>query len=207
MKRLLVHCHPWVASLPLLLALAGCEAPTALPPLAPEAVILAFGDSLTEGVGARAGQSYPAVLERLARRRVVNAGVRGEESDEGLRRLAGVLKRAGPDLVILGHGGNDILRRRDLARTESNLRGMVELARRDGAAVVLLGVPGFGLFLGTHAMYERIAESLEVPLEGEALADILGDPALKSDPIHPNAAGYRRLAEAVHALLRERGAL
>jgi lysophospholipase L1-like esterase len=191
----------------LLLALAGCEAPTALPPLAPDAVILAFGDSLTEGVGASRGQAYPAVLEALSGRRVVNAGVRGEESAAGLTRLPGVLERVGPDLVILGHGGNDILRRRDLARSASNLRGMVELARRNGAAVVMLGVPGFGLFLGTHPMYGQIAESLQVPLEGEALANILGDPALKSDAIHPNAEGYRRLAEAVHALLQERGAL
>ena len=170
-------------------------------------MILAVGDSLTHGTGAAPQESYPAVLETLTGRRVVNAGVPGEESDAGLARLTRLLNQVKADLVILGHGGNDILRGRDPARTESNLRQMVELARQQGASVVLLGVPSPSIFLGTHPLYERLAESLQIPLEEDALPDILGDGALKSDPIHPNAAGYRKLAEAVYDLLVERGAL
>ena len=191
----------------LLLLLPACGQETRLPALPPSAVILAVGDSLTHGTGAARQESYPAVLETLTGRRVVNAGVPGEESDAGLVRLTRLLNQVKSDLVILGHGGNDILRGRDPARTESNLRQMVELARQHGASVVLLGVPSPSIFLGTHPLYERLAESLQIPLEEDALPDILGDGALKSDPIHPNAAGYRKLAEAVYDLLVERGAL
>ena len=191
----------------LLLLLPACGQETRLPALPPSAVILAVGDSLTHGTGAAPQESYPAVLETLTGRRVVNAGVPGEESDAGLARLTRLLNQVKADLVILGHGGNDILRGRDPARTESNLRQMVELARQHGASVVLLGVPSPSIFLGTHPLYERLAESLQIPLEEDALPDILGDGALKSDPIHPNAAGYRKLAEAVYDLLVERGAL
>ena len=191
----------------LLLLLPACGQETRLPALPPSAVILAVGDSLTHGTGAAPQESYPAVLETLTGRRVVNAGVPGEESDAGLARLTRLLNQVKSDLVILGHGGNDILRRRDPAHTESNLRQMVELARQQGASVVLLGVPSPSIFLGTHPLYERLAESLQIPLEEDALPDILGDGALKSDPIHPNAAGYRKLAEAVYDLLVETGAL
>ena len=191
----------------LVLLLPACGRETRLPALSPHAVILAVGDSLTHGTGAQPQESYPAVLETLTGRRVVNAGVPGEESDAGLARLTRLLNQVKADLVILGHGGNDILRRRDPAHTESNLRQMVELARQQGASVVLLGVPSPSIFLGTHPLYERLAESLQIPLEEDALPDILGDGALKSDPIHPNAAGYRKLAEAVYDLLVERGAL
>jgi len=81
------------------------------------------------------------------------------------------------------------------------------LVRARGASPVLLGVPKPGLFLGTHPLYRELAAELDVPLEDEALADILGDRELKSDEIHPNAAGYRRLAEALDQLLQNSGAL
>jgi acyl-CoA thioesterase I len=191
----------------LLLLLGGCGKEAPLPPLPSNPVIVAFGDSLTEGTGAAPEESYPAVLDALTGRRVVNAGKRGEETDAGLARLPGVMAETRPDLVILEHGGNDILRHRDLDRTEENLRQMVLLVRRDGASVVLVGIPSLGLFLGTHHLYEDLAGSLNVPLEGHALENILGKADLKSDFIHPNAAGYRALGEAIYRLLVERGAL
>lgn len=190
----------------ILLLLVGCSRESRLPALAPDAVILAFGDSLTHGTGARPEESYPAILEATAGRRVVNAGVPGEETDAGLARLDDLLDEHDPRLVILGHGGNDMLRKRDPAETEANLRQMVLRVRARGASAILLGVPKPGIFLGTHPMYERVAASLDVPLESEALADILADRTLKADPLHPNAAGYRVLAEAVYRLLSETGA-
>ena len=81
-------------------------------------------------------------------------------------------------------------------------------SRGRGVAVVLIGVPDLGLLLGRSAgLYGELAEDLEIPYDGEALPAILKQPALKSDAIHPNAKGYRKLAEGVAALLRKSGAI
>lgn len=194
----------WV--LAVLLAACGSSTP-ALSPLGPDAVILAFGDSLTAGTGASADDSYPAVLERLTNLKVVNAGVPGETSAGGLRRLPRELERHAPNLMVLCHGGNDFLRKLDADGAEQNLRRMVGMAKERGVAVVMVGVPKPGVFLSTAELYARVAEAERVPLEREALPDILGDNRLKSDTVHPNAAGYERLATAVRDLLRESGAL
>ena len=171
--------------LALTLLLSACGADPQLPPLTGDAVVLAFGDSLTRGTGAKNDESYPAVLAAATGLHVINAGIPGEESDAGLERLPELLAEAEPNLVILGHGGNDLLRKRDLNLTKANLRQMAELARASGASVVLLGVPKPGLFIGTHPLYRELAEELELPLEDEALADILADPGRKSTQSTP----------------------
>jgi len=195
----------------LLLVLAalpyGCGSDPELPPLAASDRVLAFGDSLTYGTGAPRGKSYPDVLAGLIGRKVVNAGVPGEVTADGLQRLSGVLAKVSPRLVVLCHGGNDMLRKRNLAAAESNLRSMIETIRATGAAVVMLGVPRPGVFLSTAEFYERIAEDMQVPIEADIVPDLLGDRQFKSDAVHPNARGYARLAEAIDKLLRERGAL
>jgi acyl-CoA thioesterase I len=172
-----------------------------------DAVILTFGDSLTYGVGARRHESYPTVLQQLTGRTVVNSGVPGELSGEGLARLPGVVAREQPDLVVLCHGGNDLLRRRDRAETEQNLRAMVTHLQEREIAVVLIGVPEVGVFLRTAELYRSVATDLAVPLQDDIIPSLLGDTALKADQIHPNAAGYALLAEAVDSLLRQHGAL
>jgi len=192
----------------LLLLAAGCgESTPALDALAPDARVLAFGDSLTHGTGADPAASYPAVLARRIDREVVNAGVPGEETAAGLARLPGVLERERPDLLILCHGGNDILRGRDPDRARDNLAAMVELARGRGVDVVLVGVPERSLFSSVAGFYADVAATHGVPLEGEVIREILDTPELRSDRVHPNAAGYRRLAEAVHRLLARAGAV
>jgi lysophospholipase L1-like esterase len=90
---------------------------------------------------------------------------------------------------------------------EANLRRMVDNARRRGVAVVLIGVPRPAFFGGTADFYERIAEDLALPFEGEVLNDILKDNEFKSDPIHPNARGYQMFAQALAELLRRAGAV
>jgi lysophospholipase L1-like esterase len=199
----------WLAALAVLLVLAACDSgPPKLAKLPADGVVLAFGDSLTHGSGARAEASYPAVLQELIGRRVVRAGVPGEVTARGLARLPGVLRDSAPDLVVLIHGGNDLLQRRSREDTRANLRAMVQLARERGAAVVLIGAPNLGLILGRSAgFYEELAEELDLPYDGETLPAILTQPSLKSDTIHPNAQGYRKLAEAVADLLRRSGAI
>jgi acyl-CoA thioesterase I len=196
-----------ITALLLLLQLAACSNTPPLPPLAADAVILAFGDSLTYGTGAAESESYPSVLEKLSGRRIVNAGVPGEISETGLQRLPEVLDREKPALLLLCHGGNDLLRKLDQAATANNLREMVRTAKAKGISVVLLSVPAPDLSLSPPQYYADIAKEFSLPIENKALSQILGKGSLKSDYIHPNAAGYRKLAEAVFALLKKSGAL
>jgi len=196
------------AALALAVLVAACSSgQPKLARLAPDAVVLAFGDSLTAGVGANPGESYPARLEALIGRKVVSAGVPGETSAAGLARLPAALEEAKPQLVILCEGGNDFLQKLDEAQAASNLRAMVRLAQSRGAQVVLIAVPKPGLLPSPADFYAAIAKELAVPNEESALKKILTDNSLKSDLVHPNAAGYARLAEAVAALLRKTGAV
>lgn len=187
---------------------AACSGPPPLEPLADDARILAFGDSLTHGTGAGDGANYPAVLERLSGREVIESGVPGELSAEGRQRLPGVLDAVDPDLVILLHGGNDILRGKDLEATRHNLMAMVDSARERGIPVVLVGVPARELFFRSTAdLYYTVAERRGLPLEADIMETIIDSPELRSDSVHPNADGYQRLAQALHDLLVRAGAL
>ncbi|MDA7818466.1 GDSL-type esterase/lipase family protein, partial [Sulfurimonas sp.] len=121
-------------------------------------VILAFGDSLTYGYGVSKELSYPSQLQKKTSLHVINAGISGEESTQGLKRLPKLLKQS-PDIVILCHGGNDILRKRSLTQLKQNLKEMVILIRRSGAKVLLVGVPSFGLFgFDTVELYDELAD-------------------------------------------------
>lgn len=185
------------------IALAGCDRQPKIGRLAPGDVILAFGDSLTYGTGAPRDQSYPTQLERSLNYRVVNAGIPGEVSAAGLSRLPGLIEQFQPDLIIICHGGNDFLRRNSPEEVKQNLRQMVSLARGRGIDVILVSVPQLGLLLSPAPLYAEVAEEFSIPLEKEALTDILSEPALKSDRIHPNARGYGRMAEAFAALIEK----
>ncbi|MCH9672380.1 MAG: arylesterase [Gammaproteobacteria bacterium] len=190
------------------LLLVGCgSGEPGIEPLASGATVLAFGDSLTFGTGAKPEESYPVVLTALTGLTVVNAGVPGEVSVDGLRRLQATLERESPKLVVLCHGGNDILRRLDVKATEQNLRAMVAQIRDYGASVVMLGVPAPSLLLGAAPFYEQVAEDLGVPYDGDIIGELLRDNRLKSDTVHPNAQGYDLLAQAVVSLLQKAGAL
>ena len=189
-----------------LLAACGAKTPT-LPKLGTDAVLLAFGDSITFGTGASENQSYPAVLEGLIGRNVYAAGVPGEVSAAGLARLPSALDYYHPQLLILCTGGNDFLRKLGKQQAAENLRAMVRTARDKGVAVMLIAVPEPGLMPSPPGFYKDIAKEFGIPYEDGALAKILRDNELKSDLIHPNAKGYARLAEAVAGVLKKSGAL
>ncbi len=190
-----------------LIMLCACSKRPRLPVLPPDAVLLAFGDSITFGTGAAPTESYPALLESLIKRRVVNAGVPGEVTAEGRERLAAVLDEQRPAVILLCLGGNDFLQHQDETRTSENLRAMVSLAKERGIGVLLIAVPKLGFGLELPKLYQEIAEDLTIPLERKALKQILATNSLKSDPIHPNATGYRILAESVARQLHDSGAL
>ncbi|MCP8897857.1 arylesterase [Gilvimarinus xylanilyticus] len=187
--------------------LAACSRGPVLEYLPPDAVILAFGDSLTRGTGAAAGESYPEQLAALIGREVINRGVPGETSAQGLTRLPGVLDEVQPQLLLLCHGGNDILRTLSMTQMQSNLQQMIDLARERDIQVVLIGVPKRSLLLREEPIYHELAEQNSLPLLDDIVADVLGESELRSDRVHPNRAGYRQMAEAVQELLLEKGAL
>jgi lysophospholipase L1-like esterase len=186
---------------------AACGDAPKLAPLAPDAVVLAFGDSLTYGTGASEAESYPAQLERLIGRTVVRAGVPGEVSAQALARLPDALAEHQPRLLVLCIGGNDFLRNLGKAQVAANVQTMVAVARQRGIDVVLIGTPEKGLTVTPPSFYAEIAEQLRVPYEGKVIGEILRNSELKSDHIHPNARGYRLIAERIAELLKDAGAL
>jgi acyl-CoA thioesterase I len=187
--------------------IAACGKSPALPPLEANATVLAFGDSLTFGTGASPAESYPAQLATLISRNVVAAGVPGEISADGLARLPAALDEHQPKLLLLCHGGNDFLRKLGDDVAAANVRAMVKLARDKNIAVAIIATPKPGFSVAPPAFYAEIAKEFSVPINDNALKKILTDNALKSDLIHPNAKGYRQLAEEVAAMLKKAGAV
>ena len=207
MKRIDFSKYLLLLSIVILIT-SGCgEKTTPLPSLANGSVILAFGDSLTYGYNANRSESYPAKLEVLTGLSVINAGVSGEVSEQGLKRLPKVLDEYHPQLMILCHGGNDLLHKKDLKEMESNIRSMIQLSLDRGIPVILLGVPKPGIFLSSFDVYEKIANSMDIIFIEDLISDILGDKSLKSDSIHPNKKGYNVMAEEIYSLLLDKGAI
>ncbi len=188
--------------------IASCsESTPQLSPLPLNAVIVAFGDSLTYGTGVTRQDSYPAVLETLIHRRVINAGVPGEQSIGGVARLPGVLANFHPQLVILCLGGNDSIKRLPADITEKNLQKMVDMIKQAHAEVVMLAVPALKLSAKPPAFYKTIAERNHIPLAENLIPSIMKDRSNKSDWVHFNKKGYKLLAEGVAQLLAQSGAI
>jgi acyl-CoA thioesterase-1 len=188
-------------------AAAACGDKPKLSRLAGDAVVLAFGDSLTFGTGAAESESYPAQLEKLIGRRVARAGVPGEVTAQALARLPSALDEHAPRLLLLCIGGNDFLRRLGNQQAEANVREMVKLARSRGVEVLLIGTPEPGITVTPPPFYAGIAQQFALPYEESVVGDVLKDNSLKSDPIHPNARGYGVMAGRIAERLKRSGAI
>ena len=214
------------------LALAGCgrEAATPAPspsataaaaataqaarPAGPERVVLAFGDSLYAGYGLERGQSLPDAIQARLRAEginatVINAGVSGNTSAAGRQRLAFVLDNltTPPALVMLGLGGNDVLRQLPVTETRANMAAMVAELRRRGLPVLLTGMrapPNLGAdyVQAFDAIWPDLARKDDDVLYPFILDGVIGDPALmQADRVHPNARGVDRIADRVAPLV------
>ena len=191
-----------------LLFLSACsDKQPGLPVLSANAVILAYGDSITAGNGAPPTQNYSSLLAEKLQRTVINAGVPGEISANGLKRLPALLDKHQPTLLILCHGGNDMIHKLGANELANNLRAMIDEAISRNINVVLIGVPKPGLFLESLDIYDQIAAEYNLPLEREIVPKVLADNALKSDLIHPNARGYSMIADSIYFLLQKNGAI
>ena len=200
-------------------AAGGLAAAQALPPSPPAPaagslpVVVFLGDSLTAGFGLAAEEAFPAlVAATLAGRgtpiRAINAGVSGDTTAGGLRRLDWALKSR-PQVVVVALGANDGLRGQPLESIEANLNAIVEKARAAGARVLLAGMlmpPNYGgeYANGFAAIYPRVAKQLGVPLVPFLLEGVAGHPELNQpDGIHPTAEGQRIVARNVEPYLAE----
>lgn len=192
-------------------ALAACGRGPKMAAVPPGATVLALGDSITSGSGATAQASYPAVLAGLTGWNVVNAGVPGDTSAGALARLPELLEEHAPRLVLVSIGGNDFLRRLPPADTRANIREICRQALAAGAQVLLVGVPEASALaavarsLSDHALYEELADELKLPLHAGGWAEVVSDPALRSDTIHANARGYAEFARGLAETARELG--
>lgn len=196
-------------ALPLLF---GCSRGGEHTPLPPDSVVLAFGDSVTYGTGAGSGEDFPSRLAALSGWRLINAGIPGDTADRARQRLGRALDEDRPRLVILEIGGNDFLRRRPMAAVKEDIRAMIRAVRAAGAVPVLVAVPAPTVMgalggLDDAPLYAELAEEEDVPLIEDVFAEVLSEPGLRADPIHPNAAGYRRLADGIAEALGEAGLL
>jgi acyl-CoA thioesterase-1 len=186
--------RPLLAALAATLALAG-------PVHAAEPVIVAFGDSLTAGLGVTPEDSYPARLQAKLRAegydyRVVNAGSSGDTTAGGLRRVDWALKNK-PEVVIVALGANDGLRGLDLASVRANLDGIVARFQKAGARVLVAGMevpPNYGARYTAdfRRLYAEVSRKRGAAFMPFLLDGVAGDPRLNQpDGIHPTAEGYR----------------
>lgn len=174
--------------------------------------LVAFGDSLTAGLGVPVDETYPARLERRLREqgfsyRVINAGVSGDTTAGGLRRVDRALA-ARPRIVIVALGANDGLRGLPPEQTRDNLAHIIERLRAGGATVVLAGMrvpPNYGDEYATAfaAIYPALARQYGLALIPFFLDGVATNPALnQEDGIHPNAEGYRVIVDRMWPIVR-----
>lgn len=180
----------------------GCGTQKKLSPLPANATILAFGDSLTVGVGTSKEYSYPSILSKLSGFKVIHSGISGETTGQGLKRLPHVLKTHKPHLVILMEGGNDILRDIHYEKIEENLKKMIELIKQNQSQIILIGIPEKKLFSDSAPFYDKLANQYSLVFQNSIIGELQRNREYKSDYIHFNKIGYRKLAESIHKLLK-----
>ena len=166
---------------------------------------------MTFGTGAEPGEDWPTQLAALTHWSVVNAGIPGDTAEAAGSRIQALLDEHQPVLVIVELGGNDFLRRRPPSAVKEDLRRIVQAAKAARAGVVLVAVPELSL-LGVvtrkptdSPIYEQLREEENVPVIAEVFSDILSQPELCADSIHPNAQGYQRMADEVFKALKAIG--
>jgi len=191
--------------------IAACSAKPKEQALPAGSQVLALGDSLTQGAGVSPEEAWPNLLASKTGWVVVNGGVNGDTSEQALQRLPDLLEQHNPVLVLVTLGGNDMLRHIPEQQTIANLEQILTLIKAHGAKPVLLATPNpspvRAVFQNLSApdFYRKLAEAQHVPLIEDAIAEVLSDPKLKGDALHPNAEGHARLAEKIYKELQSIG--
>lgn len=200
-----------VVCIAILLVACGGAQPNA--PVSTNGTVVILGDSLSYGTGAAKGQDYPSLLAGNTGWQVVNAGVPGDTSADGLERLPELLSEHKIDLLIVELGGNDFLRRVSIDDTTKNIKTILAQSKARNIPTVLLAIPAFSPIgaafgnLSDHPLYEKLSQETDTPLIEDVFSDVLSKPSLKADYIHPNAEGYQKVELALREALIEQGFL
>ena len=207
-RRHLLH----LAGLSTLLTMAACgKRPQGMAPLKADANVLALGDSLTAGFGALPGDAWPARLAKMTGWQLVNEGLNGDTSAGALQRLDALLAAGRYDAILVGIGGNDMLRGIAPQTTSDNLAAIVRQARAHTPYVAVIATPKpelLGAVVGSlndAAFYEEVAKNEQALLIPGVYARVLSDPSLRSDRIHANAQGYGVVAQQLADSLQTAG--
>lgn len=163
--------------------------------------IIAFGDSLTYGYGAGRDESYPAYLSEMLGREVINLGVSGDTSAMGLARIDEI-KRYSPYMVLIEFSANDFFRKIPKEQTENNLKEIVRQVQSMGAIAVLVDTGGAYPMDPYTKIQKQISKEYNTLFVPGIMDGIYNKSKLKSDQIHPNAEGYKIVAERVKKVIK-----
>ncbi len=161
---------------------------------------VAFGDSLTSGYGSSPGNDYPTLLSKEIGRKIINAGVPGETTENGLNRVDEIIQMQ-PRVVLLCFGGNDSLQRWPVEKTVANLSAIVDRLQQGGSFVVLIGIRSASVLDHNAKPFKKLAAEKRVLYVPNMLKGILGTPSLMSDQIHPSDEGYKIIAKRLEEVL------
>jgi lysophospholipase L1-like esterase len=183
------------------IALAGCAKREIKNIDSKGANIICFGDSLTFGYGASPGQDYPTKLAQLIYMPVINAGVDGDTTPEALQRLKSDVLDKDPLLVIIEFCGNDFLEKILKDQTLNNIKEMAEKIQSKGAMVAIVDISA-GLFLREYRVaFKNLAREKQAIFIPGILRGIITNPSMKSDFLHPNADGYKIIAQRIYSAI------
>jgi acyl-CoA thioesterase I len=162
--------------------------------------IVAFGDSLVQGVGATEGNDLFSQVSKKIGKPIINEGVSGETSAQGLARIQTILNLK-PDLVFVVFGGNDVLKRVPKETTFQNLNTIVRQLKNSGAVVVIVGMQSGVLGNPYGDDFEKLAEEHGILYVPNIHDGLIGKPEFMADGIHPNDAGYAKAAEKIYNVI------
>lgn len=159
--------------------------------------IIAFGDSLVEGRGSTQNNDFITLLSKKISKPILNYGIPSNTTADGLARVDQIIEQ-NPGTVLLLLGGNDYLRKVPKQQTFDNLEKIISKLHAQGIFVILLGVRGGILTDGFDNSFENLADKMNVPLVPNVLSGLFGNDTYMSDTVHPNDAGYAKIAEKVY---------
>ena len=163
--------------------------------------IVAFGDSLTYGLGVSRDNAYPAVLSQLAGREIVNLGVSGNTAQQGAMRMHDIGKSM-PCMVLIEFGGNDLLQNRPIEETRKALEEIIDYVHGLNAMAVIVDTGGNYQMSRYTKMMKKLAKKKRALFIPGIMDGIFSDKSLKSDILHPNEKGYEIIANKVYEALK-----